>query len=206
MSLPLPHTHTLWRLIVTQFIFFTNPPIPDDETLTKKHCFCTPTAFPDTWGTRISKFSRGSLPSDPPSLGMLSFSRKPPISERAPRSRSMRRRSYSTWKLNFPSKAEYFWSTHSPCYTCLGPKIQEMAVLGGQDFNISGGHAPGPPRSSRLPPLADPLFLNFLDPSLIWCVFPRGHLTFFTNIPIPDDESQNSMTDAKLRCAVSCKL
>ena len=24
----------------------------------KKHCFCTPTEFPDIWGTRISKFSR----------------------------------------------------------------------------------------------------------------------------------------------------
>ena len=62
---------------------------------------------------------------------MLSCSRKPPISERAPRSHSMRRRTYSTWKLNFPSKAEYFWSTHSPCYTCLSPKMQKMAVLGG---------------------------------------------------------------------------
>ena len=65
------------------------------------------------------------------------------------RSRSMRRRTYSTWKLNFPLKAEYLWSTHSPCYTCLSPKMQEMAVLGGRDFNISRGSMPPDPLAAR---------------------------------------------------------
>ena len=141
-------------------------------------------SFPWFTSFTVSAGTQGSLPSDPPSLGMFSCLRKPPISERAPQSAT-----YSTWKLNFPSKAEYLWSTHSPCYTCVGPKMQEVAVLGGLDFNISrGSMPPNPPSSSRLPALGS-LFLNFLDLPLILCVFARGHLTFFTNIPIPGDET-----------------
>ena len=82
-----------------------------------------------------------------------------------------------------------------------------MAVLGGLDFKISrASMPPRAPSSSRLPALG-PLFLNFLDPSLIWWVFPGGHLTFFTNIPIPDDETLTKAWQ-RLKCgkAVSCKL
>ena len=82
LPLPLPHTHTLWQLIVHTIDFLYEPTDSRRRNAHKKtHCFCTPTAFPDSWGTRISKFSPGSLLSDPSSLGMFSCLRKPPISE-----------------------------------------------------------------------------------------------------------------------------
>ena len=74
---------------------------------------------------------RGSIPPDPPSLRM-SVVISPPLQNARSAipvytkkykllkpTRLMRRRIYSTWKIKFPSKAQYIWSAHSACYTCL---------------------------------------------------------------------------------------
>ena len=141
-------------------------------------------------GLGFQNFPGGSMPSDPPSLGMLSYSRKPPNfgTRSAVPFDAAPNLQYLKVKFSFESWIFVIYSL-SLLHLLNGLKMQEMAVLGGLDFKISrGSMPPDPPSNSRLPALG-PLFLNFLDPSLIWSVFPRGHLTIFTNIPIPHDET-----------------
>ena len=118
------------------------------------------------------KHFRGSIPPDPPSLRMPVVI-SPPISEPAlcnpctptnliflKPTLSMRHRTYSTWKIKFLSKAQYFWSAHSARYTCLWSKNAGNGGFGRSRFQNF------PPRGLRLPALG-PLFTNFLDTPLM---------------------------------------
>ena len=101
------------------------------------------------------KHFQGSMLPDPPSLRIPVVISPPlknacsviPVQTKKSKlfkpTRSMRRRTYSTWKIKFPSKAQYFWSAHSACYTRLWSKNAGNYCFGRSRFqNFPGEHAP----------------------------------------------------------------
>ena len=84
----------------------------------------------------------------------------------------MRCQPYSTWKIKFPLEAQYYWSAHSACYTCLWSKNAGNGCFGRSRFqNFLVEHAPGLPKG-LVPVVARPLFTNFLDLPL---PYPAAH-------------------------------
>ena len=83
-------------------------------------------AFPEIWGTQISKFSRGSMPPDLPSLHERSHvCYKPPLqnahcSPCVSQECSMWCQTYIGWMMNFPFEISIFviYSLRLNCYTC----------------------------------------------------------------------------------------